>query len=128
MKKRLPIIAREVKRFAGDRPGYWMQDGASVHKPEAIKQLCKDNGNTFLEDWPAHSPDMNPIENAWAILKRAMGKECLLVNNTVANRERLKTLTKQHTQRFAKRHIRNLCSIKKRYTAVIQNEGKPTKY
>jgi transposase len=125
---RLPIIARQARKFAGERPVYWMQDGASVHKPEVIKKMCADNGIRFLEGWPAHSPDMNPIENAWAILKAAMSRELLLLNNTKENRLRLKRLTKDHTLAFKKRHVTRLCDVRKRLETVIGAGGTPTKY
>jgi len=34
-----------------------------------------DNGMTVLATWPAYSPDLSPIENLWALIKRELGKE-----------------------------------------------------
>ena len=46
----------------------WQQDNASIHTARKIKKWLVDHGVTVL-DWPAVSPDLNPIEHCWAFLK-----------------------------------------------------------
>jgi transposase len=48
-----------------------MQDNAPCHKSAATMDFLADNNITCLE-WPPYSPDVNAIENLWAILKEKL--------------------------------------------------------
>jgi hypothetical protein len=49
----------------------FQQDGASIHTAKVIKAHLKRQKFTVLP-WPAHSPDLSPIENLWADLKKRL--------------------------------------------------------
>lgn len=47
-----------------------IMDNASIHRGQEVKDLVKDHGNgTVLEYLPPYSPDLNPIESSFQILK-----------------------------------------------------------
>ena len=49
------------------------QDNDSKHTSNICQKFIDENVSQLL-DWPSNSPDANPIENIWSIVKRKVEK------------------------------------------------------
>ncbi len=58
-------------KLYGDADFIFQQESAPAHTAKGTKSWFNDHGVTVL-DWPTNSPDLNPIENLWGIVKRKM--------------------------------------------------------
>ena len=54
-------------RSAANQPAIFMQNNAPCHTAKSIKTFFTEENLTVM-DWPAKSPDMNPIEDVWKLL------------------------------------------------------------
>lgn len=58
--------------FDNCRAETFMQDGAPCHSTKPVREWLQNCAVDYLQDWPANSPDLNPIENAWGLMKRKL--------------------------------------------------------
>ena len=74
-------------------------------------------------DWPSTSPDLNPIEHLWGILKRKVEER------KVSNIHQLRDVIMEEWKRIPAATCAALVnSMPKRVKAVLDNDGGHTKY
>ena len=101
----------------------FMQDGAPCHRPKVVSEFLRQQRIKVL-DWPGNSPDLNPIENLWDILKdKVADKQPTSAKHLqeVIKESWVKDLTREYCSTL-------VASMPRRLQAVIEAKGGHTKY
>ena len=101
----------------------FQQDNAPCHVSRSSKQFFKDRKFEVIGDWPANSPDLNPIENVWGWMKRQEGSKARV--SAQEWRERIEKSWSSLEHDFIKNYIE---SMPRRIEACIAAKGGYTKY
>jgi transposase len=123
--KYIEMLEQYLLPFMNAQTEYIFQDdNAPAHTARVTKAWKEDNLNETLP-WPAQSPDLNPIENLWDELDRRVRAHKPKPKNT----RELFAVMQEKWVGMELSKINNLIeSMPRRVTAVIKNQGNPTKY
>ena len=102
----------------------WQHDNAPAHKSHVVTNFLDEAEVTVLP-WPATSPNLNPIENCWDSLKRAVYSLDPLPQNLRELATSLPQAWRDLDQNFINRLVE---SMPRRLESVIQARGCSTSY
>jgi transposase len=100
------------------------QDNAPCHRSKRVSNKIAELGLTTFK-WPASSPDMNPIENAWAVWKSNRQATYGYATNVVELEAQSVAEWRKLSPNYAKELV---YSFEKRLRAVIRHQGRPIPY
>ncbi|XP_069951387.1 transposable element Tc1 transposase [Cherax quadricarinatus] len=116
----LPIVARDFP----DGEGIFQQDLAPCHTSRKMLTFFEKSGLSIL-NWPGNSPDLNPIENLWAMTKcRVAEQDCSTVEKLIDTVIR----TWYHDEELAKMCSTLVDSMPKRIAMLIKAKGSHISY
>ncbi|GFU03240.1 putative transposase like protein [Trichonephila clavipes] len=95
-----------------------------VVKARSIKAFLAEQ-NIPLLDWPGNSPDVNPIENIWELMKREVAKD--VITNKTQLLERIIHVC-NHPPQMQETVQSCIDSMPRRIEALIAAKGGSTKY
>ena len=100
-----------------------LDDSAPPHRGKSVEDWHTKN-NIEKIDWPGNSPDLNPIENLWAIVKRKLNRR--MISN---KRQLIEQIIAIWHKEIDDDIIKNLVnSMKNRINQVLMNKGNNSKY
>src|SRR2546423_841840 len=86
-------------------PMMFMHDGVPCHRAHIARTFFEKEGIPLM-DWPACSPDLNPIENVWSRLKRAVNNRDYIPHT----REELVTAIREEWEDIKVEHFSSMIS------------------
>ena len=99
-----------------------MHDGAPCHRSKIVKKFLK-NKKILVQDWPGNSPDLNPIENLWNILKNKVADR-----HPSSVKDLEETIKNVWVHELSSEFCRKLIESMPRRLELVINKGGHTKY
>ena len=124
----------ELKKLISVEPEYvrwtFQQDNASPHRANIVQKYLENKqsewgGRLQVMTWPSQSPDLNPIENVWAYVKKQLRKRPKKPSSHANLLEQVQEIWKGLPSRIL---INLVESMPKRAAMVIKARGGTIKY
>ena len=117
------LLPSAAKWFSGEEDEWVLQEDNDPKHTSKLAKQWRQQKNVTRMDWPAQSPDLNPIENVWAVMKVRVAQR------KPQNLDALKRIIREEWKRLTPEFSTALVSsMKKRISAVIESSGDYTLY
>lgn len=104
----------------------YQQDGASIHTAHIVQDWFETHDIDVLP-WPAHSPDLNPIENFWSMVDEELSQGAA-PEDQEALRLRVADILTRSLERHSDYFRALFDSMSTRLQVVVESGGLPTNY
>ena len=116
--------AYESLRDVDENQLIFMQDNAPCHKSKMVMEFLARNNIKTL-DWPPQSPDLNPIENLWALIKNRGSSRFGIPGTKAAIIDQITSIWNDLEPQLLERYVD---SVTRRFSACLEVNGKINKY
>lgn len=118
------LLPDMLEHFDGQEFALAMDNDPKHRSGQVRNRLVHVAGDQMsIMPWPSRSPDLNPIENVWALLQAAINKR------PTSSLAQLKARLRAEWRKLSQEAINNCVnSMPSRLQAVISSRGGPTKY
>ena len=121
-------VIPDINKMLGKKNWTWVQDGAKPHIAKVTLAHLRDNVPKFIpkEDWPANSPDINPIEYANGYVdSEVQAKKSTNIKSLGANvRNQWKNLSPEYCQNLINalpKRLKQIIATKGEYVYEVKN-------
>ena len=116
------LKSKMLRRYRALKCHTFLQDGAPCHRHRDVTQWLDEKRIKRIV-WPGNSPDLNPIKNIWAIIKRR------LKNKDCSSREKVISEFTKEWRKLDWNLLRDCArSMPRRLQEVLERDGGSTKY
>ena len=124
------LMVPNLRKWAKGRKIRFMLDGAGIHGVKKLLPWAEKNKVEFIQNWPSHSPDLNPIENIFSHLKDKIGKELQIYTRKDLENSKKRISAKRNSvaKGFAGKCRSYVKSFKKRLQVCKERKGAHTGY
>lgn len=117
-------LVPQIQDWFDEEPCFFQQDNAPCHKSARVMHFLRQQQFQVL-DWPPFSPDLSPIENLWAIVKKKVHMELTMNKEELFARLWIIWMEDPEIKKACQALIEG---IPRRIQSCIDAKGGPIKY
>lgn len=124
----MDILNKELRQTQRDQfpngGSIFQDDNAPCHRARTVQEWFRNHSVQHIDDWPGQSPDMNPIENLWAVVGHVIRDRAPTCRSEIIAsivHAWYRVITRETCQKLAQ-------SVPNRLKNTIKSKGFPSRY